>query len=76
VYDDSASAARSFLVSSGAGWPAVADPGGAASVAFGVRAPPETFIVSPVGTVVVHLDGPVTAAGLDYWLRRAQGGTA
>jgi cytochrome c biogenesis protein CcmG/thiol:disulfide interchange protein DsbE len=76
VYDDSAAAARSFLVSSGATWPALADPDGAASVAFGVRAPPETFIVSPAGTVVAHLDGPVTAAGLDYWLERAQGGTA
>lgn len=76
VYDDSVSSARSFLQSSGAGWPAVPDPDGNASVAFGVRAPPETFVVSPAGIVVVHLDGPVTAAGLDYWLRRAQEGTA
>ena len=76
VYDDSPSSARSFLVSSGAAWPALPDPDGAASVAFGVRAPPETFIVSPAGTVTVHLDGPVTAAGLDYWLGRARRGTA
>lgn len=76
VYDDSAAAARGFLDSSGGTWPALPDPDGAASVAFGVRAPPETFIVSPAGTVVVHLDGPVTAAGLDYWLARAKRGTA
>jgi cytochrome c biogenesis protein CcmG/thiol:disulfide interchange protein DsbE len=76
AYDDSPDAARAFLSSSGATWPALADPGGAASVAFGVRAPPETFIVSPAGTVVAHLDGPVTAAGLDYWLGRAERGTA
>ena len=72
VYDDSAAAAKSFLSSSGATWPAITDPEGTAAVAFGVRGPPETFLVSPTGTVVAHLDGPVTAAGLDYWLKQAQ----
>lgn len=72
VFDDAASSARGFLRSSGATWPAVADPGGQTALAFGVRAPPETFLISPSGVVVAHLDGPVTAAGLDYWLRRAQ----
>lgn len=76
VYDDSASNARAFLVSSGATWPALADPSGSVSVAYGVRAPPETFLVSPAGLVVAHLDGAVTAAGLDYWLQRAARGTA
>lgn len=71
VFDDATSSARSFLSSSGATWPAVSDPGGQLALAYGVRAPPETFLVSPAGTVVVHLDGPVTAAGLDYWLQRA-----
>lgn len=75
VFDDATSSARGFLSSSGATWPAVADPGGQLALAYGVRAPPETFIVSPAGVVVVHLDGPVTAAGLDYWLRRAARGT-
>jgi len=70
VYDDSTSSARSFLSSSGATWPAVADPGGTLAVDFGVRAPPETFLVSPAGVVTAHLDGPVTASQLDYWLAR------
>ncbi len=76
VYDDTASAARSFLSSTGATWPAIPDPDGTDAVAFGVRAPPETFLLSPTGTVVAHFDGPVTAAGLDYWLKRAEEGTA
>ena len=71
AYDDAADSARGFLASTGASWPALADPSGTVAVDFGVRSPPETFVVSPAGVVVAHLDGPVTAAQLDYWLRRA-----
>ena len=76
AYDDAAGSARRFLSSSGATWPALADPGGTMAVDFGVRAPPETFLVSPDGVVAAHLDGPVTASGLEYWLRRGSAGTA
>ena len=76
VFDDAPSSARSFLQGSGASWPALADPGGQLALAYGVRAPPETFLVSPAGLVVAHLDGPVTAAGLDYWLGRASKGSS
>ncbi len=74
VEDDSASTARSFMRSTGASWPAVIDPGGQIGLNYGVRGQPETFIVSPSGTVVAHFDGPMTNAALDYWLARAQGG--
>ncbi len=73
VFDDSASTARSFMRSTGATWPAVIDGGGQIALDYGVRGPPETFIVSPDGTVVAHFDGPMTNASLDYWLSRAQG---
>jgi cytochrome c biogenesis protein CcmG, thiol:disulfide interchange protein DsbE len=76
VFDDSASTARSFMRSTGGTWPAVIDPGGQIALDYGVRGPPETFIVSPQGTVVAHFDGPMTDASLDYWLGRAQGSTA
>lgn len=75
VYDDTAAAARSFMTSAGASWPALEDPGGLLAVDYGVRAPPETFIVSPTGTVVAHLDGPVTSAQLDHWLAQAKAST-
>jgi cytochrome c biogenesis protein CcmG, thiol:disulfide interchange protein DsbE len=71
VYDDTASNARQFMTSAGASWPAVEDPSGTMAVDYGVRAPPETFLVSPQGLVTAHLDGPVTAAQLDYWLHQA-----
>ncbi|HTS14448.1 MAG TPA: TlpA disulfide reductase family protein [Candidatus Sulfotelmatobacter sp.] len=72
VFDDAASSAHAFLTQSGAGWPALADPAGTIALAYGVRGPPETFLVSPSGMVVAHFDGPVTAAFLDHWLGRAE----
>ena len=75
VYDDATSSARGFARSSGATWPAVVDPGQRIALDYGVRGPPETFLVSPSGVVTAHLDGPLTARGLDYWLRRGQRAT-
>ncbi|HXX90273.1 MAG TPA: redoxin domain-containing protein [Acidimicrobiales bacterium] len=72
AFDDAASSARAFLAQSGATWPALADPGGARALQYGVRGPPETFLVSPQGIVVAHFDGPVTSGFLDYWLGRAR----
>jgi len=74
VFDDAASTAHNFMQSTGATWPAVIDPNGQTALNYGVRGPPETFIVSPDGTVVAHLDGPVTDASLDHWLTLAKQG--
>jgi cytochrome c biogenesis protein CcmG/thiol:disulfide interchange protein DsbE len=74
VFDDAPSSARNFARLSGAAWPAVVDPGGKIELDYGVRGPPETFLVSPSGIVAVHLDGPVTSAQLEYWLGRERGG--
>ncbi|MGH9101654.1 MAG: redoxin family protein [Acidimicrobiales bacterium] len=64
-FGDSASAARSFLRRSHEDWSAIADPGGATALAWGVRAPPETFVVNPHGTVVAKFVGPVESAQLE-----------
>jgi cytochrome c biogenesis protein CcmG, thiol:disulfide interchange protein DsbE len=69
--DRSASAAR-FLASTGGEWPAVADPGGQIALDYGVRGPPETFVVAPDGLVVARLLGAVKAADLDQVLARAR----
>jgi cytochrome c biogenesis protein CcmG, thiol:disulfide interchange protein DsbE len=76
VFDDGASTARSFMESTGSSWSSVVDPGGQIALDYGVRGPPETFLVSPGGTVVAHFDGPMTNAALDYWLARAKRGGA
>lgn len=72
AFDDSPSAARSFLRSTGAVWPAVADPGGQVALAYGVSAPPETYLVAPDGRVVAKLVGAVTAARLNQLVARAR----
>jgi cytochrome c biogenesis protein CcmG, thiol:disulfide interchange protein DsbE len=72
VYDDSVSSARAFARTSGATWPEVIDPGGAIALRYGVRGPPETFLISPSGEVVAHLDSSVTAAVLDQQIAAAR----
>jgi cytochrome c biogenesis protein CcmG, thiol:disulfide interchange protein DsbE len=64
AYDDSAGNARSFMRSTGADWTAVMDSGNL-KIAYGVTGPPETFVVTPEGTVLAHYIGPVTAAALN-----------
>jgi cytochrome c biogenesis protein CcmG/thiol:disulfide interchange protein DsbE len=58
VYQDSDAAAERFVEQFGASWPAVPDPDGTIANAFGVTAPPVTFLISPTGVVVGDLVGP------------------
>lgn len=76
VFDDNASSARAYQATLGATWPTLSDPGGRLAVAFGVRAPPSTFVVAPDGRVVAFLVAPVTAADLDHIVARAEASRA
>jgi len=71
VYDDRPDKVRQFLEQHGGDWPVVDSP--AAKVDWGVRGVPESFLVSPDGTVLSHMVGGVTADGLDSLLRQARG---
>ena len=66
TYDDSSASAAAFLASTGSHWPAEADPDGAIALSFGVRGPPESYLISPDGTVVAKVLGPVTRAEISY----------
>jgi cytochrome c biogenesis protein CcmG/thiol:disulfide interchange protein DsbE len=72
VYDDTTGNARAFDVSAGATWPSVIDPGGQIALRYGVRGPPEWFLISPGGAVVAHLDGPVKVSDLDGQIAAAR----
>lgn len=72
AFDDTPSAARNFLATTGASWPAIADPGGMNALAWGVRAPPEAFLVAPDREVVAKWDGPITPAAVDAVIARAE----
>jgi cytochrome c biogenesis protein CcmG/thiol:disulfide interchange protein DsbE len=72
VFDDAASSAAQFFSQTGATWPAVADPNGQIGLDYGVRGPPETFVIAPDGTVLEHLNGPVSSSGMDQVLAQLE----
>ncbi|MCL4423044.1 MAG: TlpA family protein disulfide reductase [Actinobacteria bacterium] len=72
AFDDPTSEAAAFYRSTGALWQGISDPGGKIAFLYGVRGPPETFIITPGGRVFAHIDGPVTASYLNSLLTQAK----
>lgn len=65
VFDDDPDEARRFFEDRGGDWPVVVDGDRSIAVAYGVPQVPESFVVSPNGTVAQLFTGGVTAAQLD-----------
>jgi cytochrome c biogenesis protein CcmG, thiol:disulfide interchange protein DsbE len=65
VYQDTSLAARTFLERQGAAWPSAADPDGRAAEAYGILAPPETFLIDRDGRIAARALGQFSAAWLD-----------
>jgi len=65
TFDDRAEDARGFFAEHGGDWPVIDDPENSIGVAYGVAQVPETFVISPNGTVVQRFAGPVTQAALE-----------
>jgi len=73
VFHDEVSSARQFLISQGAIWSAINDPGGEIAQDYGVTGPPTTFLVDPSGRITVEPEtGPATQADLEKMLRQAR----
>ena len=71
--DDTASAIRRAAIDDEMPWAAAEDAGArAATLEFGTRGQPETFVISPSGVVVGSLYGPATVAQLDRMLAAAR----
>ena len=65
LYDDSPAAARAFQQELGGDWPVLEDPQRRALVDFGVRGPPETFVVNSQGIIVAKFTGPLRPGQLE-----------
>ena len=65
IWSDTVGAAKEFFARRGGDWPVIADPGVRIGLDYGVRGPPESFVVDPDGVVVAKYTGPLTAASLD-----------
>lgn len=73
IFDDTPSDVRASVGPAGAGWPIIDDPDGQAALDYGVRGPPESYLVDPSGRVLAKFIGGVTADGLDRVLAQATG---
>jgi cytochrome c biogenesis protein CcmG/thiol:disulfide interchange protein DsbE len=72
VFHDEVSSARKFLVSEGALWPSVNDPGGTIALDYGVTGPPTTFLIDPNGRITVRpFEGPMTVGQFTKMLKEA-----
>lgn len=75
VFHDDVSSARQFLISQGATWPSIDDPGGNIAEHYGVTGPPTTFLIDPSGRITVNpATGPATQFELSNMLKEARTG--
>lgn len=59
IFDDTVENAKRFFDERGGDWPVLADERGKVSLDFGVRGPPESFLISPEGIVLSRIIGEV-----------------
>ncbi len=74
VYSDAAQAVKEFRDREGGTWPMVVDPKGRIALDYGVAGVPESFLISPDGTVVAKLLGGVRTTDLEQLLSQAKTG--
>lgn len=73
AYDDTeVPAVERFFERNGGDWPVIVDGADGASLDWGVKKLPESFLVDPSGTVAVKLHGGVTAAQLEQLIADQQ----
>jgi len=73
VFDSRPGQVRDFFERNGGEWPVVLDPDGRTALQYGVAGVPESYLVAPDGTVLIKIEGGVTADDLDRLLRQVQG---
>ena len=64
VYEDEEDRVQAFLGRHGTAYPALFDEAGKTAIAFGVYGVPETFFITPSGTIADKFVGPLSASAL------------
>ena len=59
IFDDEPDNVRKFFAEKGGDWPVLTDERGKVSLDFGVRGPPESFLISPEGVVLTRIIGEI-----------------
>jgi cytochrome c biogenesis protein CcmG/thiol:disulfide interchange protein DsbE len=72
VFQDSTASIRSLLGPWVGLYPVLTDPTGTIALNYGVDNPPSKYVIDPDGRIIAKIVGPVTAAGLDAVIQRAQ----
>jgi len=72
VYDDEEARIEGFLAQRGQTYPSVLDPQGKTAIAYGVFGVPETYFISPRGTIVSKFVGPLSSGALAKEIRKAR----
>jgi cytochrome c biogenesis protein CcmG, thiol:disulfide interchange protein DsbE len=75
LFSDTPGPARAFMKSNGGTWPVLNDPDGQLALNYGVRGPPENYLLDPTGIVIAKFVGGVTATRLDQIIGEAGGGS-
>ena len=65
IMQDTPGRARAYQAELGGDWPLLVDPKDKTLVDFGVRAPPETFVVDAEGVLAYKFQGPLRPGQLD-----------
>ena len=73
VRDDTTRAVRSYQDETADPWVIALDPRSSASLAFGTRGQPETYVLTPDGLVAGAQIGPTTVDALERMLQAARG---
>jgi cytochrome c biogenesis protein CcmG/thiol:disulfide interchange protein DsbE len=73
VFSDEPANVRRFFARNGGSWPMLSDDDGAIATAWGVARVPESYLVSPDGTVVTKIIGGARSADLDRLLTEYRG---
>jgi cytochrome c biogenesis protein CcmG/thiol:disulfide interchange protein DsbE len=72
TFNDSLDNAKAFFDKRGGDWPVLADDRGKVALDFGVRAPPESFLIDPNGIVLTKIIGAVDDRGLEALIAKAK----